>query len=133
MGAVMLEGVEDTLISRCTFTKLDSNALFLSGYARRVVIENNTFSWLGQNAIASWGRPEYNNGLNGDQPRGTTVVGNWATELGIIQKQSSFYFQAETAQAKILKNICFNIPRAAVNFNDGGCSHAAAPPLLRLT
>jgi hypothetical protein len=31
-------------------------------------------------------------------------VGNWATELGIIQKQSSFYFQAGSMQAKILKN-----------------------------
>jgi hypothetical protein len=29
------------------------------------------------------------------------------------------YFQAETAQATIVDNIVFNIPRAAVNFNDG--------------
>lgn len=29
------------------------------------------------------------------------------------------YFQAETAEATIDNNICFNIPRAAVNFNDG--------------
>ena len=40
MGAVMLEGVEDTLIARCSFTKLDSNALFLSGYSRRAIIAN---------------------------------------------------------------------------------------------
>ena len=31
----------------------------------------------------------------------------------------TFYFQAETAQATLKNNICFNIPRAAVNFNDG--------------
>ncbi len=119
MGAVMLEGVEDILIARCTFTKLDSNALFLSGYSRRAIIANNSFTWLGQNGIASWGRPLYNDGTNGDQPRGTVVSGNWATEVGIIQKQSSMYFQAETAQATIVDNIVFNIPRAAVNFNDG--------------
>ena len=29
------------------------------------------------------------------------------------------YFQAESAQTTIENNICFNIPRAAVNFNDG--------------
>ena len=29
------------------------------------------------------------------------------------------YFQAETAQTTIENNICFNIPRAAINFNDG--------------
>jgi hypothetical protein len=115
--AVMLEGVEDTLVAGCTFTRLDSNALFLSGYSRRAVIANNTFTWLGQNAIASWGKAAYNDGTNGDQPRGTVVSGNWATEVGIIQKQSSMYFQAETAQATIVDNICFNIPRAAVNFN----------------
>jgi hypothetical protein len=34
----MLEGVEDTLVAGCTFTRLDSNALFLSGYSRRAVI-----------------------------------------------------------------------------------------------
>lgn len=114
MGAVMLEGVEDTLISGCTFTMLDSNALFLSGYSRRAVIANNSFAWLGQNAIASWGKPLYNDGTNGDQPRGTVVRGNYATEVGIIQKQSSMYFQAETAQATIVDNIAYNIPRAAV-------------------
>ena len=69
----MLEGVEDTLIARCSFTKLDSNAVFLSGYSRRAVIANNSFTWLGQNGIASWGKPLYNDGTNGDQPRGTVV------------------------------------------------------------
>lgn len=117
MGAVMLEGVEHTLVAGCTFTKLDSNALFLSGYSRHAVITNNSFSWLGQNAIASWGKSNFNDGTNGDQPRGTVVSGNWATEVGVIQKQSSMYFQAETAQATIVDNVCFNIPRAAVNFN----------------
>ena len=29
------------------------------------------------------------------------------------------YFQAETAEATIESNICYNIPRAAINFNDG--------------
>ena len=39
--------------------------------------------------------------------------------IGHIQKQSSFYFQAITAQAVLTKNLVFNIPRAAINFNDG--------------
>ena len=41
----------------------------------------------------------------------TLIEGNWIREIGHIQKQSSFYFQAETAQAIIKNNICFNIPR----------------------
>jgi hypothetical protein len=39
--------------------------------------------------------------------------------VGIIQKQSSFYFQATTAETVISNNVVFNIPRAAINFNDG--------------
>ena len=60
-----------------------------------------------------------NDGTAGDFPRWTQFTNNFATEVGVIQKQSSMYFQAETAQATIANNICFNIPRAAVNFNDG--------------
>jgi hypothetical protein len=120
MGAVLVEGAEDLLIRGCTFTKLDSNAVSLNGYNQRVWIDQNHFSWIGQNAVASWGRSEdYNNGTAGNFPRYTRMTNNFATEVGVIQKQSSMYFQAETAEATISNNICFNIPRAAINFNDG--------------
>ena len=120
LGAVMVEGAELLTVAGCTFTRLDSNALFLSGYTRNVSIVNNTWRSLGQNAIAAWGRPhDFNNGTSGNFPRYTRVEGNWASELGIIQKQSSFYFQAETAESTIRNNVVYNIPRAAINFNDG--------------
>jgi hypothetical protein len=119
MGAVMVEGAELLTVEGCTFTRLDSNALFLSGYTRNVSIVNNTWVSLGQNAIAAWGKPhDFNNGTSGNFPRFTKVEGNWASDLGLIQKQSSFYFQAETAQSTIRNNIVFNSPRAAINFND---------------
>ena len=38
-------------------------------------------------------------------------------ELGLLQKQSSCYFHAIAAQSTIINNICFNIPRAGINFN----------------
>ena len=114
MGALLIEGAVDMLISGCTFSRLDSNAIFLNGYNRRVVIDHNHFEWLGQNAVASWGKPEFNDGTNGNQPRYTQLTNNLATQVGVIQKQSSMYFQAETAQATITNNICFNIPRAAI-------------------
>ena len=112
MGAVMVEGAERLTIENCNFTRLDSNAVFLSGYTRNVTIANNTWSNLGQNAIASWGKPhDFNNGTSGNFPRYTRVENNWASELGVIQKQSSFYFQAETAQPIIRNNVVYNIPR----------------------
>ena len=99
--------------------------MFLSGFNRDNVIRGNEFVWLGQNAIASWGILDADNttkgyhtnsGLGGLQPRGTLIDGNWVHEIGHIQKQSSFYFQAITAQTTIQNNVVFNIPRAGINF-----------------
>ena len=98
---------------------LDSNAISINGYAINVTIDGNEFVSLGQNAIASWGRADGNSGLNGLYPSGTIISNNFCHEIGHIQKQSSFYFQAETARTTIRNNIVFNIPRAAINFNDG--------------
>ena len=119
MGAVLLEGTEDVTVRDSNFIRLDGNAVFLSGYNRNAQILDNEFSWLGQNAIASWGRSERYDGTGGEQPRGTRIAGNWVHEIGHIQKQSSFYFQAVTALTMIENNIVFNIPRAGINFNDG--------------
>ena len=44
---------------------------------------------------------------------------NFVREIGLIEKQSSMWFQAKSCQSVIEKNIVFNGPRAAINFNDG--------------
>ena len=44
---------------------------------------------------------------------------NLIHEIGIWQKQSSFWFQAQTCQTHLTNNIFFNGPRAGINFNDG--------------
>jgi|EP01046_Picozoa_sp_COSAG06_P035800 hypothetical protein len=111
LGAVLAEGVEGLRLEANTFTKLDTHAVFLSGYSRNATIERNLFYSLGASAVASWGKPDDVDGTNGDQPRFTKLRGNWAHDLGFIQKQSSLYFQAESCQAEISENICFNIPR----------------------
>ena len=78
-----------------------------------ILIFTAEFVWLGQNAIASWGFLDgetdatmTNSGLGGLQPRGTLVEENWVHEIGHLQKQSSFYFQAITAQTVIRKCVC---------------------------
>ena len=116
----MFEGTTGCTVRDSVFTRLDSNALFLSGFNQYTAIENSTFEWLGQNAVAAWGRADKNDGTNGQFPRYTILSNNWVHEIGHYQKQSSFYFQAETAQTTISNNIAFNLPRAAINFNDGG-------------
>jgi len=118
-GAIRVEGSESTAIKNCLFTRLDTNAISINGYNRHAVVDKNEFVWLGQNAITSWGRADKNDGRSGNVPLYSRITNNLAHEIGHIQKQSSFYFQAETALATIENNIVFNIPRAAINFNDG--------------
>ena len=48
MGAVFIEGTEGVLVTGNVFEKLDSNAVFLSGYNYKSTISYNTFQWLGQ-------------------------------------------------------------------------------------
>ena len=129
-GALFLEGVEDTDISGCNFTRLDSNALMLSGYTRNVTVRDNSFTWIGGNTIGLMGKttmPDQDprtpffgwDGRNGEQPRFTTVVGNIAHHIGIWEKQSSFIFQSKSCLNNYTGNIHFHSPRCAINYNDG--------------
>ena len=62
--------------------------------------------------------------------QGTMVTGNIMRESGIWEKQSSCFFQAKTAGTTLLRNLCFNLPRAGFNFNDGQSSAAVAAARL---
>jgi len=136
MGALFVEGAESVGVDSCLFTRVDGNALFLSGYVRGAVVEKNEFVWTGDSVMASWGYTaplgtdsagdrilaQYKSGIDGtggEQPRGTRVIGNLVHELGHFEKQSSPWFQAKTAQTLLQGNIFYNMPRAGINFNDG--------------
>jgi len=138
IAAVFMQGTEGTSVQQCTFDRLDGNAVMLSGYNRYATIENSDFSYIGGNAMVAWGYtnetentgfPYYTptenhpqagvDGTDGNHPRYTTITGNVAREVGLYEKQSSFFMQAKTAQTKISGNVFFNGPRAGINFNDG--------------
>jgi len=126
-GAVFLQGTENCTIDSSVFTRLDTVGVFLSGYNRAATISRSEFSWLGESAIALWGYsdgvPEVPgfgwDGTGGEQPRGTAVLFNHAHDLGLWEKQSSFFFQAQSALTLLQGNIFYNGPRAGINFNDG--------------
>ena len=126
LGAVFLEGTMNTLIQECIFERLDGNALMISGTNRNATIFKNEFVWIGDTAIASWGYTKGSkvegmgwDGTDGTQPRFNQILYNFVHELGVFEKQSSFYFQAKSCQNTIKGNIFFNGPRAGINFNDG--------------
>ena len=129
LGAVFLQGTEGTTLSRCAFERLDGHALMISGYNRDVTVADSEFAYVGGSAVASWGftnETEGDNhpaagvdGTDGNHPEGTKVLRNLAREVGLYEKQNSFYVQAKTARATIEGNVFFNGPRAGINFNDG--------------
>merc|ERR1711988_1532419 len=138
MAAVFLQGTEGAVIDSCTFERLDGNAVMISGYNRNATVQNSDFAFVGGNAIAAWGYTNETSsdpgrpgvflenapdagvdGTDGEHPRYTTVIGNLAREVGLYEKQSSFYVQAKTAESTIKGNVFFNGPRAGINFNDG--------------
>lgn len=55
MGAVFLEGTENVVLAQNNYTRLDGNAVMISGYNRHTQVVDSEFSWLGGNAVASWG------------------------------------------------------------------------------
>lgn len=117
-GAIFLENVKKIAIRNCVFRRLDGNAIFLSGLTRNVKIQRNTFEWIGENAIATWGVTKGYDATTPTQPMKTLVEHNVMRELGIYQKQSSAWGQSKAALNIIRNNIMFNLPRAAINFND---------------
>lgn len=117
-GAIFLENVTDVTIRDCRFRRLDGNAIFLSRRTRNVTIESSHFEWLGENAIATWGDTDGFDATAEEFPMYTTIRRNVMRELGIFEKQSSAVGHAKAAHTYIIENIMFNLPRAAINFND---------------
>ena len=118
LGAILVNGAQSLSVINNTFSRLDGNGVMLSGYNRNVTIDGNEFVWMGESAVASWG---FTNGVDataGLQPWFTRFTNNVCHEIGHHEKQTSCYFAATSAQATIANNIMFNMPRAAVNFND---------------
>jgi hypothetical protein len=132
-GAILLEGTEFSTVSKCLFERIDGNGIFLSNWNRNATLARNELAWIGGTAMAAWGStgpcldaactrklpwgvgPD---ARTGQQPRYTRVVGNLVREVGLLQKQSSMWFQAATALSHLEGNVHFNGPRAGVNFND---------------
>ena len=118
-GAVFVEQADGFLLQNCLFDSPGGNGVFLSNYVRNAVIEGNEFVYTGDSAIAAIGSADLIDGTNGNQPRGTKILGNFAHETGIYGKQTSPYGQALACQTEIVGNVFFNGPRAGINFNDG--------------
>ena len=118
-AAVQIANSIGSSVQRCTFSRLDGTAIILTDRTRQITIEDCEFEWLGESAMAAWGYTNEWDGRDGRQPRETIVRRNIVREIGLYQKQSSAWFQAKSCDNYITDNIFFNMPRAAININDG--------------
>lgn len=107
-------------ISGCTFTTLGGNGVLVSGANQGARVEGCTFSRLGENGVVACGERGILQDLRGKGvPVGTTLINNVFSELGVFVKQSGAFYAALAANSTISRNVAFNLPRAAVNINDG--------------
>lgn len=118
-GAVFLQGTERVTITDSLFTRCDGSGVFISGYNRNATVTRSEFAWMGENGVASWGYANNDDATDGNYPSGSVVSDNICRQIGMLEKQVSCYFGGISMNAVISGNVMFNMPRAAVNFNDG--------------
>ena len=80
----------------------------------------NEFVWLADSAIILVGSTD---GIDGfivpNQPANTLIQSNLIHETDIYIKQSSPVFISVSRSVSVIGNLMFNMPRAAININDG--------------
>lgn len=126
-GAIYIQNSENIMISENLFTRLDGIGISINKYARNITIYKNEIEWNAASAITSWGDTFMPNdtygvpngmgydGTKGNQPRYLNISYNYVHEIGLWEKQSSFYFQAKSCLNYIAYNIFYNGPRAGIN------------------
>ncbi|KAJ1449807.1 hypothetical protein M885DRAFT_572143 [Pelagophyceae sp. CCMP2097] len=118
-AAVEVREASRTNFSKCVFSRLDGSALLLAGRAYNTCIVNTTLEYIGDNGVGLWGETDEWDGRSGSQPRDTMVDGLVCHDVGLYEKQSSCLFQAKACLTTIKRSLMYNLPRAAINFNDG--------------
>ena len=119
-GTVYLTNTQNVIITHNLFTELGSNGIALIDYNDATSITTNEFVWLADSAIILVGTT---NGIDGfsvsSQPMNTIIQSNLIHETGIYIKQSSPLLIAVSRSVSVIGNLMFNMPRAAININDG--------------
>jgi hypothetical protein len=113
-----LEFTERVTISGNTFFRTDANAVMITNYNRNASVVGNDFAFVGMSCVVTFGNTVQDDGTAGTQPWGTVIAYNQAREIGAYQLQSSLWFTSRSTMTRAEGNVVFNIPRAAINFND---------------
>jgi hypothetical protein len=139
-GSVFIAGAEDSAITNSFFDGVGGNALFLSGYNRRIKIQTNKFIGTGASAILLMGlssavrNPVFGYGggtvavgsldktpgpKTDDYPAQCTVTDNLIHDIGYPQKQVAGVGIDMASEITVSHNSIYNMPRAGINIGDG--------------
>ena len=131
-GAIHLEGTERASVAGSTFYRTDGNAVFLAAYNRNASVVDCEFAYIGMSALVTFGATVQDDATAGTQPWGTVSAYNLVHEIGAYQLQSSAWFTSRAALTRAEGLVIFNIPRAAINFNDacGGGNNVSSSSIF---
>jgi len=142
-GAVFLQNAENITIQNCLFDHVGGNAIFMSGYNRHDVVDNNDFEGTGANCVAMFGLRSSircpnswsadGNSLTGtcpnndrtqgpltaDYPAYNVIENNLMDTLGTFEKQVAGVTSSATQYDTIRHNTMAHMPRAGINYCDG--------------
>jgi hypothetical protein len=138
-GALFFNGAEDCSIQDCFLDQLGGNAIFLSDYNRRIIIEGCHISRAGANGIAFVGDPNaarsvlfnYNQSHTLDQidrtpgpqsdnyPAECLVDNCLIHETGYVEKQTAPIEIDLSSDITVRHCSIYDVPRAGINIGDG--------------
>ena len=138
-GAVFFMGAEDCAVEDAVLDQVGGNAVFVSGYNRRIAIRRTEIDRCGTNAVAFVGLPTavrnplYNYGQTlpleqldltpgpktEDYPADCVVEDCLLTRFAQTEKQSTGVQIQMAARITVRNSSIYDCPRAAINIGDG--------------
>lgn len=138
-GAVVMEGAENCVISKCFFNTVGGNAVFMSNYNRNNVVTACHIANAGASGVCFVGDPgavrspsfEYAQFVplkdmdrepgpkTNNYPANCTVENTLMYGLGSVEKQVAGVEISMSMDIKVSHNTIYDVPRAGINISEG--------------
>eukprot|EP01060_Flectonema_neradi_P029769 TRINITY_DN418_c0_g2_i1.p1 TRINITY_DN418_c0_g2~~TRINITY_DN418_c0_g2_i1.p1 ORF type:complete len:897 (+),score=193.77 TRINITY_DN418_c0_g2_i1:46-2691(+) len=118
-AAVYIENANRIEVSHVGFDQVGGNGIFMSNAVNDCVVSHNDFWRTGDSAILGVGSTTLADARQPSFPQNNIITFNWIDSIGIYMKETSCYFKSISYNLTISNNLCYNGPRAGINFNDG--------------
>jgi len=138
-AAIYLENTEDVIVSDNELSQLGGNAIFVSGYNRRIAIKGNHVHDVGGSGISFVGRPRavrspsfrYQESVpleeldravgpkTPEYPADSRAEDNLIHAIGTAEKQAAGVQISMALRITVAHNSIYDVPRAGINIGDG--------------